>query len=395
MRGILVLLCLFFCHHSYSKTVRDTIYTTDMDRIIVSYDIKHTDNSYIVHFNSNVRRELGPINREKYDDLSRVAVLFFDRTGNYGNDVSISGLVPQSIMIPSNTRYNQSSEGFFVIQDTPSLTFNVSGHAIVNIPIYLAYHPKRGKYTLFSKCKGLKLVLSSENNAGNNRFISQTTRQVVTSTSEIEADNTVLIKVMESVNLAKRLIIESDRLPFSETLVDEINYLRQKRREVTDNSALSDIIDVLDRYDAKKRELEEKASEEQLIAQQQAENKAKLKAEALQAKNDSIATAQKLETQRVQKRNMWLIAGGVVLAVLGFVGNQVLQHFRNVRNQRNMMNMQKSIVDQAEKEAKRQARNAARSASVHLKKNVKNKVSQTMGKKDYLEINGKNKKLSI
>lgn len=395
MREILILLFLIFCHPGFSKIVRDTIFTTDMDRIIVNYEIKRIDNSYVVRFSNDVRRELGTINREKYDDLSKVAVLFFDRTGNYRNDVSISGLVPQSIMIPSNIRYNQSSDGFFVIQDNPSLTFETSGEAIVSIPIYLAFHPKRGKYILFSKCNGLKLVLSSSNSVISNRLMSQMTRQVVTSTAEIEVDNTMLIKIMESVNLAKRLIAESDRLPFSESLVDEINYLRQKKREITDSSALLEIADVLDSYETKKADLENKASEAQLIAQQQAEYKAKSEAEALQAKNDSIAAAQQLEVQRAQKRNLLLIVGGIILAVLGFIGNQVLQHFRNVRNQKNMMNMQQSLVDQAEKEAKRQARNAARGASVRLKNNVKTKVSTTMNKKDYLRINGKNKNLSI
>lgn len=171
--------------------------------------------------------------------------------------------------------------------------------------------------------------------------------------------------------------------------------LGKKKREITDSSALLEIADVLDSYETKKADLENKASEAQLIAQQQAEYKAKSEAEALQAKNDSIAAAQQLEVQRAQKRNLLLIVGGIILAVLGFIGNQVLQHFRNVRNQKNMMNMQQSLVDQAEKEAKRQARNAARGASVRLKNNVKTKVSTTMNKKDYLRINGKNKNLSI
>lgn len=388
---IVLLFCFVFYHLSYSQTVRDTIYTTDMDRIIISYDIKHTDNTFTVYFNSNVKKKLGVINKEKYNNLSKIEVLFFDRTGNYCNGIAISGLVPQSIMIPSNVQYGQSTDGFFVIQDNTSLTFKTSGDAIINIPLYLAYHSKKGKYTLFSKSKEFRLILSSENKVENNQILSHKT-QVVNSISDKEPNNNELIKIVESINLAQKMITESERLPFSESLIDEVNYLRQKRREISDDTVLSDIIDILDNYEAKKKELEEKASEALQLEQQQAEYKAKLEAEALQAKNDSIAKAQQLETQRVQKRNLWLVIGGVILAILGFIGNQLLQHYRNLRNQKNMINMQQSIIDKAEREAKRKARTYARSTSVRMKNSVETKVSKINNKKSYTE---KNKKLSI
>lgn len=68
----------------------------------------------------------------------------------------------------------------------------------------------------------------------------------------------------------------------------------------------------------------------------------------------------KQEVETSQKRTIWMIIGGIILAILGFVGNQAFQHYRNVRNEKNMMSMQQSIVRRAEDEAKRRAQSMAR-----------------------------------
>ena len=200
---------------------------------------------------------------------------------------------------------------------------------------------------------------------------------------------------MESINLAQRLIEEADKLPFSESLLDEINYLRQQKRNLTENEVLSGITDILNKYEDKKRLLEEKASAEQLAIQQQAEEKARQEAATIQAQNDSIAAAKQLQAEKAQKRSMWMIIGGVTLAVFGFIGNQIFQHFRNIRNQRNMMEMQQSIANQAEREAKRRVRNATRATSSRMANNIKTKASEAANKKASQKINGKNKNLSI
>lgn len=379
----------------YSQTIRDTVYTTDKDRIIVCYDITHSNDTYTISFHNDIRRKLGTINSEKYEDLSKIGVMFFDRTGNYNKNVSISGMVPESVMIPSGVQYNHSSEGYFVIQDSPILIFKTAGKAAIDIPLYLAHHPKKGKYTLFSKCQDLHIKLVPNDNSIKSSSATRTMQQVVTSTSETEADNTELIKTVESINLAQRLIEEADKLPFSESLLDEINYLRQQKRNLTENEVLSGITDILNKYEDKKRLLEEKASAEQLAIQQQAEEKARQEAATIQAQNDSIAAAKQLQAEKAQKRSMWMIIGGVTLAVFGFIGNQIFQHFRNIHNQRNMMEMQQSIANQAEREAKRRVRNATRATSSRMANDIKTKASEAANKKAPQKINGKNKNLSI
>lgn len=200
---------------------KDTIYTTDGDRIILTYEIINSANQTTIKFIGQ-QKKLGSINY-KYKDLSKVAVMFFDRTGNYSSDVSVMDMVPEAFMIPPGVEYQKSTDGFYLVQAEPKLSFNVKSNTEILIPIYLAYKPKKGRYLLFGKSRDLKIPLGSKE--GTN--ITKTSTQTITSTMEIESDNTVAIKVLESVNIIKELLSETTELPFSDNLLDEINYLRQ------------------------------------------------------------------------------------------------------------------------------------------------------------------------
>lgn len=393
---ILLLLIAVICTNNniQGKTVRDTIFTTDGDRIIIAYELAYSSNQTTIKF-VDQQKKLSRINAEKYKDLSKVAVMFFDRTGNYNQEVSITNMTPEAFMIPAGVAYDSSSEGFFMVQSEPRLYFSVKSDVSITIPIYLAYKPKKGKYILFSKSKELKIPLSPKNVVTYRKTASQTIQQTVTSTSEIEADNTVIIKVMESVNMAKCLISEAEKLPFTDKLMDEISYLREKRREITDTQALAEIADVMDRYEAKKQMLEDKELAEQEAIQREEEMRSQKEAAAIKATNDSIAAAQKMEAEKAQKRSIWMIVGGVLLAILAFVANQILQHFRNVRNQKNMMELQQSVANRAEAEAKRRARNAIRTKQNEVANNVRMKVKDSMKKTNRIKINGKIKETSI
>ena len=395
-RFTLVLLVTMFlnCLCVHAKTVKDTLVTTDGDRIILTYELSRSEDHYTLRFN-NQQKKLGRINGDKYADLSKVAVMFFDRTGGFSSNVSITNMVPEAFMVPSNVNYEHSSDGFFVVQDYPTLNFTAKGSSDITIPIYLAYHPKKGKYTLFSKCKGMKIHLSAFSSTTRQQGSSQITQQTVTSTTEIESDNTVTLKVMESIKLAKELLYEADKLPFSESLQDEIRFIRVQKREITDAGLLSQIADVLQMYEDKKASLEENASAAQIAAQQEAEEKAKREAEEIQAKNDSIMSAQQEQAEKDKERNLWMIIGGVILAILAFIGNQVFQSFRNNRNQKNMMNIQQSIANQAEAEAKRRARNAIRSTTNRTVNQTQSEVREAVRKKTTIKVNGKSKNLSI
>ena len=391
MRFVRVILlgCLLLPFHLYAKVKKDTIYTTDGDRIILTYEIINSANQTTIKFIGQ-QKKLVSINY-KYKDLSKVAVMFFDRTGNYSSDVSVMDMVPEAFMIPPGVEYQKSTDGFYLVQAEPKLSFNVKSNTEILIPIYLAYKPKKGRYLLFGKSRDLKIPLGSKE--GTN--ITKTSTQTITSTMEIESDNTVAIKVLESVNIIKELLSETTELPFSDNLLDEINYLRQKRREITDDALVSEITDVLDRYESKKRMLEERNAEE-LQAQQKAEElRAQQEAQVIKAQNDSIAVAQQAASEKEKERNFWMIIGGIVLAVLAFIGNQIFQGIQNKRNQMRMMDMQQNIANKAEAEAKRCARNAVRSKRNRIVAETKHKASTAIRGKSTLNINGKSKKASI
>lgn len=395
-RFTLVLLVTMFlnCLCVHAKTVKDTLVTTDGDRIILTYELSRSEDHYTLRFN-NQQKKLGRINGDKYADLSKVAVMFFDRTGGFSNNVSITNMVPEAFMVPSNVNYEHSSDGFFVVQDYPTLNFTAKGSSDITIPLYLAYHPKKGKYILFSKCKGMKIRLSASGSSTRQHSSSQITQQTVTSTTEIEADNTVALKVMESIDFAKELLNEAEKLPFSNSLESEFEYLRNQKREINDAALRSQISDVLQMYEDKKTALEEKAFAAQIAAQIEAEEKAKREAEEIQARNDSIKAAEQEQAEKDKERNIWMIIGGVILAILAFIGNQVFQSFRNNRNQKNMMNIQQSIANQAEAEAKRRACNAIRSTTNRTVNQAKSEVREAVRKKTTIKVNGKSKNLSI
>ena len=201
--------------------------------------------------------------------------------------------------------------------------------------------------------------------------------------------------MIESINLAKELLAQADGLPFSDNLLDEISYLRQKRREITDSALVSEISKVMEQYESKKRLLEDKSTEEQKAQQQAEELKAQQEAQAIKAQNDSIANAQQIASEKEKKRNLWMIIGGIILAILAFIGNQIFQGIRNKKNQMRMMDMQQNIADKAEAEAKRQARNAIRTQRNRIEAGAKRKVSDAVRSKGNIKINGKSKKASI
>lgn len=377
-----------------AKTVKDTLFTTAGDRIILTYEIFHSDNHYSIRFNDNPQKKLCSKNGEQYKDWSKVAVMFFDKRGGFKKDVSITNMAPEPFMVPSNVNYEYSSDGFFVLQDNPTINFVVKGSSEITIPIYLAYHPKKGKYSLFGKCRGLKIHLSTTSTT-RQESSSQIIQQTVTSTTEIEPDNTATLKVIRSINLAKQLLSEAEKLPFSNNLELEIEYLINQNREINDAALSSQISDVLQMYEDKKTALEEKASAAQIAAQEEAEAKAKREAEEIQARNDSIMAAQQEQAEKDKERNIWMIIGGVILAILAFIGNQVFQSFRNNRNQKNMMNLQQSLANQAEAEAKRRARNAIRSTTNRTVNQAKSEVRKAVRKKTTIKVNGKSKNLSI
>lgn len=377
-----------------AKVARDTVFTSAGDRVILTYELTNSGNRTTVRFIGQ-QKKLGKANARKYKDLSKVAVMFFDRTGNYGDDVTISNMVPEAFMLPPGVRCEKSHDGFYLVQSEPELKFTVKSRANISIPVYLAYKSKKGRYVLFAKSGGLDIALGARERGEAVAAKAQTVSQTIVSTAELEAADVEEIKVLESLSLARKLIAEAAELPFSDNLLDEVSYLRQKRREITNDALLAEISDVLDRYEAKKKSLEDEDAAEQMAMQRAEDIRAQREAQSIKAQNDSIAAAQQLAAEKEKKRNFWMVIGGIILAVLAFVGNQVMQGVRNRNNQKRMISIQQDMVERAEAEAKRFARNSVMNKAGRMENAARRKASEAIRKRNTLNVNGKSKNASI
>lgn len=360
-----------------AKVVTDTLYSTKNDRVILTYELSQNNGRTTIKF-SDVRKKLGRSFSSKYKDLSDVAVVFFDRYGNF-EDVRFTGLNVEAFMVPSNMEYQRSADGYFLLKDkkdndNPSIVLDIKNNepSVLSIPLYLANYEKKGRYTVFSSCGNLNVKIA-KNRGRNDSNSSQTVTETVTSNEELESGMSSIDEAQIRINAITGLLAEQDKLPFTEELSHEVSMLRELRYKITDNDVSSRINETLAAVDSKRRQLEEQAEIDTKNAQEEAEQKAKQAEKEAMARQDSIAAVQQQKADEDKKRNMWLMIGGVILAILGFIGNQAFQHFRNMKNQKSMMEMQQSVVKRAETEAKRRAQSMVRSKISQVKNEARTK----------------------
>ena len=269
--------CMTICS---AKEYKDTLWTTDSDRIIITYDVRYNSDGVDVRF-LDVKKKLGRINGKKYKKLEDVEVIFFDRTGVY-EDMTFTNITPEAFMVPSNLKYSKSDIGYFSLQEHPSLSFKIIGkeNEVISIPLYLAYYEGKGKRKLFSVCKKFNVEFK-----GMNSSRAYTTEnglsEAVTSTLEIEADNEKAIEVSTQVKSIMVLLDAQTKLPFTDGLQYEITYLRNLQKEVQDRELLAKIKECLTACELKKIELESQAFDEAKRAEIAAENIARMEREVI------------------------------------------------------------------------------------------------------------------
>ncbi len=353
-----------------SKEYIDTLWTRDRDCIILTYAIHQNEKQVHIKF-LEARKKLGRLNSSKYKKPENIDVVFFDWIGVY-RDAKFKKMVPKSFMVPPGLKYSKSQYGYFFLHESTSISFQKSGKGIdkLTIPIYLSYYKGNSEYELFSVCRDFEISLKETGTIpqGNNKkFVTE----AITSTIEIEEDYEETTKVLMKIDAVEALLETQTRLPFSDGLNYELTMLRQ-HKDRTDNRELAlKIEETLTKSEIKKNELEEKANKEAEQAKITAQRIAEEQERIAIAKQDSIRIVQEKKAEAEKERNLWLIIGGIILAGVCFIGNQFLQHIRNVRTQRNMMEMQQHIANQAEREAKRHVRNYTRKKTYDITNKIK------------------------
>ena len=347
-RTAVSLACLAWASTGQSKEVRDTLFSSSGDRVIVEYSITQSGGQTTVRFNS-IQKKLGTANQREYKKLDEVAVVIFDRTGTY-NDMKFSGMTPTAFMVPAGVQYTPSGDGYFLLQDNPTLQFACSNEAHLSIPLYLAHYEKKRHYEIFSQCGALQFSTKvSGGSGGGGRSRSGGRSGGRSGVSAANADDIIVSEELTDEGLTPvddALITIANvrsqlqgvtKLPFPEDLTFQANHLRELRSRISDMSVLQDINSVLAAYDKRKAELEEGAAAQQQAAAAAAQQAAKEEAAAQQARQDSIQAAQEKKADEKQKDMMWLIGGIAGLGVLLMGGKQIFQSIKNNKMQRLMM----------------------------------------------------------
>ena len=155
---------LFFSFHASARVVTDTLQSSQKDQVIVTYNLKQSDERMELEF-TNIRIKLGNQANEKHKKASETVAVFFDRIGGF-DDIRFSGdITPKAISLSPELVYTPSPDGYFIFDpyQYPSLVFDnaVKGTSMVNIPIYLARYVKKRHYEIISSCGTLEIKIEA------------------------------------------------------------------------------------------------------------------------------------------------------------------------------------------------------------------------------------------
>ena len=418
IRASLTALAFLISFCASAKEVTDTLYSSKNDRVIVTYSITQKGNKVDLQF-KNVRKVLGDYHRNKYKEIEKINVLFFDWIG-VRKDIKFTGETPSAVAFPAKATYKKSNDGYFIVEQKPYLTFDIepNGANSFSIPLYLAHYEGKQHYKILGSCGNLEVQFpgpsaqqpSATRSTGNKRPTQPS------STSEfIEADEEISEFDDEALNLINSIMSSlpfQDTLPMEGTLERKVNNLVDLQSKIKNDDISNKIEATLAAYNGKKKELEKHKAE---MEKQQADDNAFMgcstkedferymkqhpngkHVEESKAKVDELEAKAKQEEDSKKKRTIWMIIGGVLLAILLFVGNQVLQSFRNKRTQRNMMQMQRDAVNKAKTAASNKAQGEIRKQTNKATSQVKKK-GQTIirGAANKAKNNTGNNRLSI
>ena len=368
MRILLSALLLLSLASVSAKELKDTIRTPQNDQIILRYEVTTDENRCAIDFSRPRIIPSSFLNNACKGEIDKLKVVIFDKIGDFGK-VKWTGITPSTFMIPNGLTHAKTHDGFYILGESQPIEFkkNSGGNVKVSLPVYIAIYDKKQHYRIVTSGKRpLPVSFSTEASTtgltARRRHTPETETQriAVTSSIELESDNNDITAALSSINLVNDLLSRETGLPFSQTLQMEIYNLQAVKNRVNDPEIKSKIDDVLLLCSDKEKELTElqkqadfaSQAEEQALLQQQ-------KQEADAQKKEAEEKA-RIQEEKQQKRTLWMIIGGVILGVLGFIGNALFKHFRDIRNQKSIMQMQESIVRQAEHETARRSREIIR-----------------------------------
>lgn len=385
-KNILFAFFLFAPLSVFGREYRDTLITSTGDTFIIPYQVTVDKDIVTVSIRPAIKR-LGQSLSRKYRKPEELTLVFFDRNGSYQDAVFTGDVKPEAFMVPAQASYSASQDGFFILNDNPELKFLLhdgGSEFSLSIPFFLTHHPNLGKYSLIARC-GQLLVKSNKPEANNRSQRDPIKKEsVITSTIEVETDNTDMTKVLDCIKSINARLPFEDRLPFSESLDGDVRLLREWKYTVKDAALKEKVEDTLNEYESLKRKLQDQELAAQNAARMKAEEEQRQAVAAAQSREDAAEAARKQDAEKQQKRNIWMIIGGLFAAAGAFVGNQVMQSIRAAKSQQNIMAMQQSMAQQAGNAVKMKAQSAIKSKTTQLvdqaKQQIPDAVRRDIGK---------------
>jgi len=365
-----------------AKEIRDTVWTRQNDKIILTYNVSSDNGHLSLDFSRPRIIPSSALYEACKGEIDKLKVVLFDRIGDFGR-AKWAGISPTAFMVPSGLSYDKTSDGYYILGESQPIEFHNPGNnkVVLKLPLYIAVYEKKQNYRIVSSSKqplNIPTYLNRSGRKGSGRQDPETERIAVTSSEELEAENDDIIRALSSIELVKELLEQEVEYPLSTNMQMEMSNLRSLRNQIKDPDVIEKINNTLILCTDKERELKEaqnqsalaaKAEEQALLQQQKQE------AEAQQKEAEEKA---QLQEEKQQKRTLWMIIGGVILAILGFIGNAVFKHFRDIRNQKSIMQMQESLARQAEHEAGRRAREMVRNKAHQVANKGRNRLRESM-----------------
>ena len=446
VRNIISLLGIFLSLSLWAKDSSVTLQSSDKDRVIVRYDVTINKDGTASISILNVQKRLGVENRDRYRQYERVKVLFFDKSGGYSEDKFKSDIATEALMISSDEiSYTRSADGIVWLDEQPELKVKLlTESSALSIPVYLAYYEKKHRYKVIASCGNFTIPLSLPHNEEGVAAPQMGKRtRTLTTTEEIEQetdlpDTEIAALLMERI---QSMLDQSSLSSMPDGIESDVSHLRQLELTITDRDVKAKIDDLLRKVETKKSEVNSSAS--RLRMQEEAEAIAKaeetearrnmdylkerlenisklsesdiaemkslaneLRRQSHSVTNESLASEMKsvadrcdVEAKKIdeskKRRTIWMIIGGILLAIIMFVGNQFFQYFRNLRSQKGIEEMQARIVKQAESDAKRRARGLAHNHMAMMRNKARGNAVKAVNSGINNVTKGKGKKVTI
>lgn len=366
----------------------DTLTTRQGTKVILRYSVKYEGAKATVKFDRPIFWRMGKEHQSYKDQKDKLLVWMFDeRKSSYGGkkeDIEFKGHFPPSIISTRNVTYNRDAyshdDGFVSFYEDTELEFTLpaGGAPSVELPLYMVYYKSKNKHKIidkFSHNLSIDLSKPASSQAQGQRQGSSNSQQQQQGNSQGAGGHWVEEEVREEQLVPE--ISPTEGAANVRALIDKAKAAMQLSGDELSPEAANAIIEL-----AGMRSMatdDEKAEIDQLNALMM-EKKGAAAAAAAAAKAEQEAKAleaeqkAKEEQDASKKRTWWMVIGGGLLAVLLFVGNQVMQSVRNKAQVRSMQELQDRALHQAESKVAHTAQQAVNQKVQQAEQTAKNAI---------------------